>query len=221
MPTSANYDDKNSGYFGASRVEMLPFVPVDAKRILDIGCGDGAFGMQLKNRQACHVSGLELTDAAAAVAQLRLDSVVVGSAEDPLPFGDQRFDCIICNDVLEHLIDPWRAVHQFAHRLAPSGCIVASIPNVRYFRVLKALVQDGVWTYTDKGVLDRTHLRFFTQRTIPGLFEPAGLRVETLAGINGARRFPPKYALINWLTFGGLDDARYLQFACVARKISL
>ena len=155
---------------------------------------------------------------AAAKAETRLDRVIVGSAEIELPFAEESFDCIIFNDVLEHLVDPWMAVNRFARTLRKGGCMVASIPNVRYFRVLKALVQDKTWVYADKGVLDRTHLRFFTKKTIPGLFEPAGLHIETLTGINATRRFPAKYALINWLTFGGLEDARYLQFACVARK---
>ncbi len=214
----SEYTGKNPGYFGAARREMLGFVPVAARAVLDVGCGDGSFGALLKERQPCSVTGLEFVAAAAAAADTRLDRVVVGSVEDALPFAGETFDCIVCNDVLEHLVDPWAAVRRLAAMLTDEGCIVASVPNVRHFRVLKGLLQDKTWTYVDKGVLDRTHLRFFTAKTIPGLFEPAGLRVETLAGINGTRRFPFKYALLNWLTLGSLEDARYLQFACVARK---
>lgn len=218
MSHFSEYEVKNPGYFGAARREMLEFVPLAANSVLDVGCGDGSFGELLKQRQICSVTGLEFVAAAASKAEARLDRVIIGSAEIEHPFGEESFDCIVFNDVLEHLVDPWAAVSRFARALRKGGCMVASIPNVRYFRVLKALVQDKTWTYTDKGVLDRTHLRFFTRKTIPGLFEPAGLRVETLAGINGAQRFPLKYALINWLSLGGLEDARYLQFACVARK---
>lgn len=219
MTLHTDYESKNAGYFGAARREMLRFVPLTASRILDIGCGDGAFGALLKERQPCTVTGLELVASAAKTADFRLDRVIVGSAEEKLAFDPAAFDCIVCNDVLEHLVDPWTAVSRLADHLVPGGCIVASIPNVRYFRVLKALLQDGTWAYTDKGVLDRTHLRFFTRRTIPGLFEPVGLQIETLVGINGAKRFPLKYALLNWLSLGGLDDTRHLQFACVARKV--
>lgn len=214
----AGYESKSGGYFAALRREMLPFVPIDAKDILDVGCGDGSFGALLKESRPCRVTGVEHVAAVADLARSRLDKVLVASAEEPLPFPPGSFDCIVANDVLEHLVDPWQAVRRFAALLRPGGVMVASIPNVRHYRVLKALVQDGKWEYTDKGVLDRTHLRFFTRRTMPGLFEPAGLTVERLEGINGVRRFPPKYALINWLTLGGLEDARYLQFACVARK---
>jgi 2-polyprenyl-3-methyl-5-hydroxy-6-metoxy-1,4-benzoquinol methylase len=214
----SEYAGKKPAYFGAARREMLGFVPVDARTVLDIGCGDGSFGALLKERQSCSVTGLEFVGAVADTASTRLDRVVVGSAEDVLPFAGETFDCVVCNDVLEHLVDPWAAVRRFASMLTDEGCIVASVPNVRHFRVLKGLLQDKTWAYVDKGVLDRTHLRFFTVKTIPGLFEPAGLHVETLVGINGPRRFPLKYALLNWLTLGSLEDARYLQFACVARK---
>jgi len=220
MSSTGIYASKTEGYFAVARTEMLEFVPSTANNILDVGCGDGSFGQRLKARQACRVSGIEHMADAAAIARTRLDAVLVCDANRLIDVAlpPASFDCIVCNDVLEHLVDPWSAAVRLAELLAPGGCVVASIPNVRYYKVLRDLVQHKTWTYADKGVLDRTHLRFFTYATIPGLFEPAGLRVEVLQGINGPRRFPFKYALLNWLSFGGLEDARYLQFACVARK---
>lgn len=199
---------------------MLDFIPLSANNVLDVGCGDGSFGQRLKTRQTCRVTGVEHIAEAAGVARTRLDEVIVGDANNlsALGFSPESFDCIVCNDILEHLVDPWSAVVHLASLLVPDGCVVASIPNVRYYKVLRDLVQKGTWTYADKGVLDKTHLRFFTQVTIPGLFDPAGLRIETMQGINGPRHFPFKYALLNLLSLGGLADARHLQFACVARK---
>lgn len=220
MRSNPTYELKTSGYFAAERNEMLPFVPRSAKTILDVGCGDGTFGAKIKARQSCRITGIEHVASVAEIARAKLDLVITGDANllSELTLPENVFDCIICNDVLEHLIDPWATVRHLSKLLAPDGCIVASIPNVRHYKVLRDLIQHGRWNYTDKGVLDRTHLRFFTVKTIPDLFEPAGLVIECLQGINGPRRLPFKYALINWLSLGKMADMRFLQYACVARK---
>lgn len=197
---------------------MLPFVPPHAHAILDVGCGDGSFGRLLKERGNCTVTGIEHVPAVAQIASTHLDEVHVCSIESFVESNKATFDCVVFNDVLEHLVEPWAVVVDFSRFLSPGGCIVASVPNVRYYRVLKELIQDGTWKYAKKGVLDSTHLRFFTKKTIPGLFTPAGLEIRSLEGINGIRRFPLKYALINWLSLGAFADSRYPQFACVAQK---
>ncbi|MEN3371840.1 class I SAM-dependent methyltransferase [Dechloromonas sp. ZS-1] len=218
---SAIYQDKQAAYFGAQRKEMLPFIDQAATRILDIGCADGTFSAALKARQGCHVTGVELMPEPANLAAERLDAVYTGDAFSPEIYPQlaaARYDCIILNDVLEHLVDPWAALIRLRELLMPGGTLVASIPNLRYFRVLKSLVQDGEFFYTDKGVLDRTHLRFFTAKTIPQLFESAGLEIVRMEGINGPKRLPPKYAILNWLGGGKHADIRWLQFAVVARN---
>lgn len=221
MPATEIYSKKTAGYFAAARSEMLEFVPLSAKNILDVGCGDGSFGQQLKARQTCCVTGVEHMADAANKAKTRLDTIIVCDANklSTIELSRESFDCIVCNDILEHLVDPWSLVAHLATLLTPDGRLVASVPNVRYYKVLRDLLQKGTWTYADKGVLDKTHLRFFTKKTIPGLFETAGLCVEVVKGINGPRRFPFKYALLNWLSLGKLEDTRYLQYACVVRKL--
>jgi len=132
----------------------------------------------------------------------------------------ESFDAVIFNDVLEHLLDPRAAIAYAKTLLSPSGVIVASIPNVRYFPVLWDLIVHGDWNYQDCGILDRTHLRFFTRKSIALLFLESGFLIESLQGINRGRR-PKKGALlrlINLITAGALSDAYYLQFAIVARK---
>jgi 2-polyprenyl-3-methyl-5-hydroxy-6-metoxy-1,4-benzoquinol methylase len=213
-----HYQDKPEKYFHYARQEMIAFIPEAATTILEVGCGDGAFGAALKQNRSAHITGIEPFADAARIAETRLDKVITGDVEAGLKtIEGQAFDCIVCNDVLEHLIDPWHIVRQLRTHLHPGGHLVASIPNMLHFEVMKDLLIHGTWVYTDQGVLDRTHLRFFTRRTIRSLFESAHLEVIALQGINGGP-FPWKFSLLNRLLFNALDDMRWIQFACVSRR---
>jgi SAM-dependent methyltransferase len=97
----------------------------------------------------------------------------------PLPFEQGYFDCIVCADVIEHLRDPLAALRKLSLVLGEKGVIIASIPNVRYWGVISMLAEGG-WTYADSGILDRTHLRFFTRREIETLFTEAGFELTGL-----------------------------------------
>ena len=170
-------------YRDLDRAEVEPFVPTEAQSVLDVGCYRGAFGSLVKQRRPLvTVTGVEPDASAAAIAATRLDHVITGVFPDDVPA--TRFDCIVFNDVLEHVVDPWTLLRTTADHLAPRGRIVASIPNVRHYFVLRDLLLRGEWTYVDEGVLDRTHLRFFTRRTMCRLFEGAGYRVDDIAPIN-------------------------------------
>jgi GT2 family glycosyltransferase len=116
---------------------------------------------------------------------LRLDQVITGDVErlNP-PFPPGSFDAIICADILEHLREPGRLLRQARAWLAPGGSVVASIPNVRHHSVLCSLLQ-GNWTYEPAGLLDRTHLRFFTRREVEKLLTRAGFAVEGMWSVNG------------------------------------
>jgi SAM-dependent methyltransferase len=144
--------------------------------------------------------------------------VLTGDAASALArLEGQSFDVIVLNDVLEHVIDPESLLRALRPLVAEGGCVVASIPNVREFFTVKDLVVHGRWEYRDEGVLDRTHLRFFTRSSLPGLFERGGLELETVRGIN--RTGSSKFKLFNAVTLGRFDEMGYLQFACVARPI--
>ena len=173
------------GWGDLTRAEVVPFVPMSVQRLLDVGCGRGGFGAALKQRRAdLVVWGVEPTGAGAAVAATRIDHVVRGEFPDALRGADARFDCVTFNDVLEHMVDPAASLRAAAGMLAPEGVVVASIPNVRYVEVLSDLVLRGRWTYTDTGVLDRTHLRFFTKSSMAALFTENGYRVRSVSPIN-------------------------------------
>lgn len=205
-------------YHGHPRREMLVFVPGEARRVLDIGCGAGAFGAGLKadRGDGCEVWGVEMDPEAAARAGRVLDRVVTGDARRvPADLAGEAFDCLVLNDVLEHLAEPGELLRDLRPLLAPGGRIVASLPNVRYFFNVVDLALHGRWEYTDEGILDRTHLRFFTRSGMHELFTAAGYAVESQTGINptGSRAF----RLLDLLTLRRFADMGYLQFACVAR----
>ena len=181
-----------SPYPFSGREEMLSFVPAGARTVLDVGCGSGGFGATLRRAGSARtVWGVEILPDVATEAGPHYDRVLVGAYPDVLAGVERRFDCIVFNDVLEHLVDPWATLRSTVPWLAPGGSVVASIPNVRNVRVVANLVLRGDWTYTDSGVLDRTHLRFFTARTIRELFTDSGFVVDRLEGINvvGSGRF--------------------------------
>ena len=158
-------------YFLQTRPEMLPLIPTEARCILDIGCGAGLFGMSIKQRQQAEVWGMEYNPEAASQAERGLDRVLIGDAiihiqEVP----DTYFDAIVCNDILEHLPDPFTFIDILKTKLAPKGVLVVSLPNVRYANNLWNLLFGKDWKYEDSGILDRTHLRFFTKKSIERLF---------------------------------------------------
>jgi 2-polyprenyl-3-methyl-5-hydroxy-6-metoxy-1,4-benzoquinol methylase len=146
-----------------------------APRVLDVGCATGAVAAALKDR-GCRVAGVEVDKAAAEKARPHLDDLLVGSVQELdllAHFGEGAFDAIILADVLEHLEDPTAILRQMRPLLADDGFVVASIPNVAHGSVRLALLQ-GRFEYTEVGLLDRTHLRFFTSTTVDNLFADAG-----------------------------------------------
>jgi 2-polyprenyl-3-methyl-5-hydroxy-6-metoxy-1,4-benzoquinol methylase len=155
------------------RVPILERVPEDAT-VLDVGAWTGAHGHWLAERRGATVDGVELNAEAAAEAR-GYREMIVGSIEDPALRGriGSGYDAVLFLDVLEHLVDPG-AVLRAAHRwLAPGGVVLCSIPNVAHWRVRLGLLL-GRFDYEDSGLLDRTHLRWYTRRTARELVRGAG-----------------------------------------------
>lgn len=172
-------------YPDVTRDEIAAIVPGSVKQLLDVGCAGGGFGAVMA-RRGVEVWGIEIDESAAAKAQERLAHVIVGPFPEALPDG-LTFDCISFNDVLEHLLDPARALVAARSRLTRGGCVVASIPNARHASIIIPLVLYGRWDYHDIGLLDRTHLRWFTKITMRELFEGSGFNVERQEPINFSR----------------------------------
>jgi 2-polyprenyl-3-methyl-5-hydroxy-6-metoxy-1,4-benzoquinol methylase len=178
----------------------------------------GEFGKSVKSRQVVEYWGIEPVAEAASAAQGKLDRVLKGNIErDNLCLPEEYFDCLVCNDVLEHLVDPWAVLRSLRRTLRPHGYVAASIPNMRYFEVIRDLLQKADWRYVDAGTLDRTHLRFFTKISMTAMFQECGYEVLRIEGIN-SKKLSWKFAFLNTMLRGAWNDIQYLQFACLARK---
>jgi 2-polyprenyl-3-methyl-5-hydroxy-6-metoxy-1,4-benzoquinol methylase len=212
-----NYENKPEGYYNNFRKEMLKYLPKDAKKVLDVGCGNGCFAEVIKNQNAAEVWGIELMEQEANLAKQVLDKVFVGSCEnfiDGLP--DNYFDVIYFNDVLEHLVDPYTVLKKMKSKLAADGVVISSIPNVRYHNSFVKVLVNKDWKYEPFGVMDFTHMRFFTEKSINRMYEEAGYTVKVSEGINKSKSLKPYIYNIPFL-FTQLD-IRYPQFATVASK---
>lgn len=214
-------DVKPDNYYQNVREEVVAFIPPQAARILEVGCGEGHFGRRLKEGTQREVWGVEIVEAAVRVAEQQLDKVLSGdisSCIDDLPLN--YFDVAVFNDVLEHLIDPEDILARIKPHLSGRGVVVSSIPNIRFFPTFYDLLVRGKWEYEESGILDRTHLRFFTVESIRAMYERLGYEVLRHEGINGLDRLPRKFHLANAIFGRRLSDMRYPQFATVARPRS-
>jgi 2-polyprenyl-3-methyl-5-hydroxy-6-metoxy-1,4-benzoquinol methylase/thioredoxin-like negative regulator of GroEL len=192
-PRSSTVDEEN--YYTHPRRELVPYIPMRTRRVLDIGCGGGALGRLLKAECGVEeVVGVELFEDVAKRARKHLDAVHVGSIEDlDFSYPDGHFDCIICADVLEHLIEPEAAIRKLARMLHPEGVLLISIPNVQYHEVL-GMLSTGGWNYIPEGLLDATHLRWFTHESLHDLVAGGGLEVGRVGPLNAmsVERLPGK-----------------------------
>ena len=184
--TMSQKDGKASSsqaYFQQSRPEMLRFLPANPARLLDVGCGEGAFGKSVRDKfPNCEVWGAEISPAAADIAATRLHIVKQGDfLEGVFPQG--HFDVITMNDSLEHMVDTQAVLAKVRNLLKPGGALIVSFPNVRYYQNLRDLVFRNDWQYQDFGILDRTHYRFFTSKSAARTLSECGFKVELIEGL--------------------------------------
>lgn len=188
-------------YFMNERREIAPLLPERIDRALELGCGAGNTMRWIRaERQVGFAAAVELFPDAARQAEQVFDKVIVGDAVAGLAALDERnFDLVLALDVLEHLTDPERAVDLARERMADGGRFVASLPHVGHFSVAMPLAWRGAWDYADEGLLDRTHLRFFSERSARALFADRGFEIERMEYV---RSFPNLFSVI------GLEDRK-------------
>ena len=173
--TKPNLDGKNTSH------ALIAEAVGHDKRVLDLGCASGDFAEVLVGR-GCRVTGIEIDPEAARRAERFCERVIVGDVEHPETvdeLDEGSFDVVVFGDVLEHLKDPLAALKRLKPCLKPEGYAVASIPNVAHGSIRLALLQ-GRFRYRTLGLLDGTHLRFFTRESVERLFEDAGFLITDL-----------------------------------------
>lgn len=175
--------DQRQEAYTAIRSEIVNFVPGNATTVLDVGCSNGALGKHLKTLAVGRkVFGIEFDANFVEIASRSLDSVVkadVNTLDWHTVFEGEKFDCMIFADVLEHLVDPKRCLSLAQQRLSPGGCVIVSLPNVRHVSALWNVFFKGTFPRRDRGIFDRTHLRWFTYADAEGLLQESGLQISS------------------------------------------
>ena len=211
------YRGKQSAYFSGARADLVARLPRDpTARILEIGCGTGATGALAKcGGRAGTYTGIELVASVAEEARTQLDEVIVGDVERlEFPWQPCAFDALIMSEVLEHLVEPWTVLRRLRPHLRPDAVVLASSPNISHWRVIRELA-NGRFRLADKGVFDRTHMRWFTPESYAAMFEQAGYDVVSIEPVTP---FSSRTRLISRLTEGRYDHLFMTQICLEARR---
>jgi 2-polyprenyl-3-methyl-5-hydroxy-6-metoxy-1,4-benzoquinol methylase len=194
------YFNKNTEYFSLEREIFKNSVLEHNLNILDIGCGTGILGKFFKENQNCKVFGVEINENAYQVAKNNLDDVLRGNVESiDLNYPNNYFDVVIMGDVVEHLISPVDTIKKIMPTLKLGAKIYITVPNVRHWSVIKNLLFFDLWEYDTWGILDFTHLRFFTKKSITNLFQKNNFYVKSATRMIQKKS---KSSYFNFLTLG-------------------
>lgn len=161
------------------RDDLLLHVPLDARSLLELGCGEGGLGALVKARQKCRVVGIEIDAEAAAIARKKIDDVYTGDVRHIIEILDDKFDCIVASEIVEHVDDPWSLLAELRDVTSPGGRLVISIPNMANASIVGDLLC-GRFDYTYIGLACAGHLRFFTRASIEDLLDISGWKVESI-----------------------------------------
>lgn len=188
--------------YSGCRHEMVHFLPHTAcKSVLEIGCGLGGFRNYLPT--TCEYWGVDPHAPSQSSSSCQSNKVMflTGTYEEVCQKIPNRFfDLVICNDVIEHMAKPEQFLESIKAKLSDGGVIIGSIPNVRHLRILGQILLYKDWHYTDWGILDRTHLRFFTMKSFRRMVVQAGYEIVTLKGLYKGK-FTGVYKYLFWLQF--------------------
>jgi 2-polyprenyl-3-methyl-5-hydroxy-6-metoxy-1,4-benzoquinol methylase len=211
------YEEKPINYYGNIRYDALEYFPKFSDRVLEIGCGTGETLKYLKSNNRCNwIGGVD-------IYKLRneidfLDYFQHGSVDnEDININEKSIDVILCLDVLEHLVDPWSVIKKISKLLKKDGIIIISLPNIQHYSISIPLLFAGKWSYQESGIMDKTHLRFFSRQTAQGLINSANLRLLSLQpaflSLGG------KVKIINSLTFGLFSNLLTYQYILVVKKL--
>lgn len=210
------YGEKNESYFQGARKDYVMELPDNPDAIiLEIGCSNGNTGaFALAENKCKQYVGVEIHEEAAEKAKHKLSQVIIGNIEEmDLPLEENSIDALILSEVLEHLVDPWKVLVKLKRYLKPGALVFASSPNVSHYRIIRMIIK-GEWNLTDQGVMDRTHLRWFTPKSFADMFEDSGykvIKVEALPPLRSSTKL--KIALM----FGRAKHLFYNQISIKAK----
>ena len=210
-------DQKHQDYFTNVRSDIFPLLDAPYERAIEIGCGMGSTLLHLKQSgMARWVGGVEPF---ADLGNVKgLDCIWQAPVEQLLAQKElPEPDLLLCLDVLEHLIDPWSVLTQLVDMLPQGGTLILSVPNIRNYKVLLPLLLRGSFQYSEQGILDSTHLRFFTRDSALALVQQAG---ADLVCINGNARLKPwkNKWILNKISGNRLIDFFHVQYLIKAVK---
>ena len=182
---------------------MLSLVRGNPKRVLEVGCASGQTLSFMRERGAEHTVGIEYSPEAAAIAEARgVGRIIVGDVEHmDLDLEPASFDLLIAGHVLEHLADPWEILKKLRTFVKPGGQFVCALPNVRHYSIVLPLVIHGKWEYQSSGVMDWTHLRFFSRDTALTMVREAGFEAERIVP-----EFGRKSQIANFMTLNAFGN---------------
>jgi 2-polyprenyl-3-methyl-5-hydroxy-6-metoxy-1,4-benzoquinol methylase len=164
--------------------DLYNLIPENLSCIIEIGSGSGALANAIKHRSPdTQYIGVEIVNEYATLSKRYCDKVLINNIEQPILEQInllQNASAIVFSDVLEHLYNPWHTLQSLRTHIPNDCSIYASIPNIQHWSVIFGLIS-GNFIYTDSGLLDRTHLRFFTKSTIISLFTQSGFEVSSIS----------------------------------------
>lgn len=214
------YEEKEKSYFESVRLELLELIPEKNRQgnMLEIGAGSGSTLMYAKqNGYAKKIYGIELNKIENSYQKSKeFECFLIGDIESmKLPFQKEQFDVILCGDVLEHLVNPYNLVKALKKYLKHDGIFIASLPNIRHFSALKEIVIKGDFKYVERGILDKTHLRFFCKKNMVDLFVQNGYKIDSI--VSNISLIGSKSKIFNNLTLRIFEEFLTPQYYIIAR----
>ena len=200
--------------YTSTRNDILKAIPQRPRRVLDVGCSNGALCEKLKKIYPnAHITGIEHDEDLAAEARKKIDKVIVADLdlEQTEALANEKIDLFIFADVLEHTKNPKAILRKFLTIAAPDAKVIISLPNVQHWTAIYELLR-GHWPERDRGLFDRTHLRWFTLRSIEALAEDCCLSISSISRnfrildrpggrLNRISRYASFLPLKNFLTY--------------------